>query len=1171
LRLLELHRSERADHLIEALGDLLATPLSDPITPEVIAVPTRGVERWLTQRLSHRLGAPAGTADGVCANINFPFPGYLIAQAMAGASKVDPDEDPWRPERSVWTLIELIDQHGEDPRLAPLTAHLRAATPDDRLGHAGRLRRFASARHVADLYDHYAVHRPDLVRSWAAGAGVEGGDDPTPAWQSHLWRLLRSRLGVPSPAERFAAAARRLADAPDLLDLPERVSVFGLTRFPASHLEVLQAVARGRDVHLFLLHPSGRLWEEVAAVAPSPPADLDRAGDPTAGLAANPLLRSWGRDAREMQLVLAAHGVVGGEHRPVDHAATPADLLGRIQAGIRADQRPAGVPVTGRQDDRPVLDLGDRSLQVHACHGRARQVEVVRDAVLHLLAADDTLEPRDVIVMCPDIEAFAPLIQAAFGADDPLGSAESDSSDGLGTGLPRLRVRLADRSVRQTNPLLSVASRLLDLAGARVTASEVLDLASRPPVSRRFRLDQDDLSALEQWVADTGVRWGLDAGHRRPWALDHVEANTWSAGLDRLLLGVTMAEGDGRLFAGTLPYEDVPSSAVDLAGRMAELVHRLTTTLDSLSGPQPVASWVHALVTGTELLSVSAASERWQHEQLRRVLTEVAEQAEPVIEPVTAPGNGSTADARPDVSLAEVRDLLDNRLQGRPTRANFRTGDLTICTLVPMRSVPHRVVALLGLDDGVFPRHPETDGDDLLLASPRVGDRDARSEDRQLLLDAVLAATEHLIVAYSGRDERTNRVRPPAVPIAELLDTIDATVGLADGRPAREQVVVNHPLQPFDGRNFRPGALSLPGSWSYDRVHLAGSRAAATQAPAGPWLPAPLPPLDEPVLQLEDLVRFVEHPVRSFLRRRLGLYLSDPEDETKDALPIEPDALEQWGIGDRLLQARLAGIHPEQAAAAERARGLLPPGDLADAVLGRVQQEVDTLAAAVTSLGPEPGPADSLDIHLDLPDGRSLIGTVPNRRGQTVTVCTYSRLAAKHRLSAWVRFLAVSAARPELEATVLTVGRGPTSRQPPQIARLDPMGATASQRRQHGLDQLGIVLDLYDRGMREPLPLACATSAAWAEAWYLDNERHEADKRAAEKWMGSTKVPGEVANPEHRYVWGKAYPLDDLMELAASQGEGSYGWPVSDASRFATLACRLWYPLLAHEKLTAAR
>ena len=1176
--MLQLHRSERADHLVDALGDLIATPLPDPMTAEVIAVPTRGVERWLTQRLSHRLGAPLDGEAGVCANIRFPFPGVLVGHAIAAACNLDPETDPWRPERSVWTLIDLIDHHAEDPELAPLTAHLRAVTPEGQRGEPGQLRRFAAARNVADLYDHYSVHRPDLVRSWAAAAAVgHSADDPTSTWQAYLWRLLRSRLGVPSPAERFTEAARRLAEAPALLDLPERVALFGLTRLPSSQLEVLQAVARGRQVHLFLLHPSGRLWDRVATTASNPPPDLERAGDPTARLAANPLLRSWGRDAREMQLVLAGRGVTGGEYRPVDPPTSPASapapppesLLSRLQADVRADRQPPGPPGVGGDDQRPLLDPTDRSLQVHACHGRARQVEVARDAVLHLLAADETLEPRDVIVMCPDIETFAPLIQAAFGPDDPMVSFEPDRGGPSTTGIPRLRVRLADRSVRQTNPLLSVAAQLLELAEGRVTASGVLDLASRPPVARRFRFDQDDLSALEQWVADTGVRWAFDAEHRRPWALQQISANTWAAGLDRLLLGVTMTEGDGRTFGGTLPYDDVPSSDVDLAGRLAELVNRLTWTLDRLDGSRPIASWVEALVTGTELLTVSAASDEWQRKELRRVLAEVADQARPP--PRSEPGPAALdgrPDAGPDLSLAEVRDLLDVRLQGRPTRANFRTGDLTICTLVPMRSVPHRVVVLLGLDDGAFPRHPETDGDDLLLASPRVGDRDARSEDRQLLLDALLAATERLVVAYSGRDERTNRSRPPAVPIAELLDAVDATVRLAEGRPCREQVVVHHPLQPFDAKNFRPGVLSGDGSWSFDRVYLAGARAAADQSPAGPWLPAPLPALDEPVLQLDHLIGFVEHPVRAFLRRRLGLYLSDPNDQLEDALSIDLDALEQWGVGDRLLQARLAGTDPDRAAAAERARGLLPPGQLADKVLDDIQDEVHHLAAAVAALGFEPGPADSLDIHLDMPGGCSLIGTVANRRGGAILVCTYSRLGPRHRIGAWVRFLALSAARPELDATVLTVGRG-RGGQPPQIARLGQLAATPDQRRFRALQELAIVVDLYNRGLRAPLPLFCKTSAAWAEARHRSDDMDTAFNVAQDEWA-DRNVPGEMSDPEHRYVWVEDFDLGDVMKEPPAPDERGPGWPASERSRFARLACRLWYPLLAHERIEAA-
>ena len=1148
--MLQLHRSERADRLIESLGDLLSAPLADPIAAEVVAVPTRGVERWLTQRLSHRLGAPAGGGSGVCANISFPFPGVLVGRAITAASDVDRRDDPWRPERSVWPLVELIDRHAEDERLAPLAAHLRAVTPADLQGRPGPSRRFATARHLADLFDRYSVHRPDLLIGWAAG---EVGDDPTAVWQAYLWGLLRDRIGTPSPAERYADAARRLAAEPDLLDLPERVSLFGLTRLPASQLEVLQAIAGHRDVHLFLLHPSAALWDAVASDAPDPPAGLARSADPTSRLAGHPLLRSWGRDAREMQLVLAARGVTGGEHRAGPGVASDR-LLARLQSDVRADRPPPGAPTEGEEDRRPALDADDRSLQVHACHGRARQVEVLRDAILHVLAADPTLEPRDVIVMCPDIETFAPLIHAAFGPDDPAGPDRPDRLDEThGSGLPRVRVRLADRAVRQTNPLLSVAAQLLALAGSRLTASEVMDLASRPPVSRRFRFDQDDLSTLQEWVAETGVRWGLDAEHRRPWALDRVAANTWASGLDRLLLGVTMAEGDGRTFAGVLPYDDVPSSAVDLAGRVAEMLQRLAVGLDRLQGPQAVGAWVDAVVTATEMLAVSAPGDGWQHEQLRRVMAEVGEQA-------VEAGN-----AGPELSLPEARDLLDSRLQGQPTRANFRTGDLTICTLVPMRSVPHRVVALLGLDDGAFPRHPEVDGDDLLLASPRVGDRDARSEDRQLLLDALLAATDHVLITYSGRDERTNRVRPPAVPVAELLDVVDAMVRPEPDRSGREQVVVHHPLQPFDARNFTAGKLVVAQPWSYDRVHLAGARAALDQRPPRPWLAGPLPPLDEPVLQLDDLVRFVEHPVRAFLRRRLGLYVSDRTDQLVDALPIDLDALEKWGVGDRLLQARLAGDDRHRATAAERARGLLPPGELAGAVLADVEGEVERLAEVVAALGFAPGPADSLDVHVELPDGRSLIGTVPGWRSPTVLACTYSRLAAKHRLGAWVRFLAVSAARPELNADVVTVGRG-AWHQPPRVARLGPLAPTSEERQARALAGLELVIDLYGRGMREPLPLACATSGAWAAAAHRGAGEDAAYREAGDEWKGGL-FPGEMSDAEHRYVWGPGLGLDELMLETVGDDEAGPGWDGADTRRFVVLSRRLWDPVLEHEEV----
>ena len=346
--MLHIHRAERADGLIEALAELLRDPLEDPFASEVIAVPTRGMERWLTQRLSMHLGATPGRSDGVCANVEFPFPRKLVEDALAVASGIAPESDRWRPERAVWPLLEVVDECLEEPWMRLLARHI-----------ADRSRRFGSIRHIAGLFDRYALQRPEMVRAWAAGE--EAG------WQAELWRRLRAKLGQASPAERLEPGCARLAEQPGLVDLPPRFSLFGLTRLPPARLQVLRALAAGRDVHLFLLHPSPALWERLSS-APRP---RRRAEDATARLAENRLLASWGRDAREMQLVLAARPRI----TTIRSRRAADTLLARVQADIRAN-RPAAA-------HEP-----DESIRVHACHGRARQVEVLRDAILHELQRD---------------------------------------------------------------------------------------------------------------------------------------------------------------------------------------------------------------------------------------------------------------------------------------------------------------------------------------------------------------------------------------------------------------------------------------------------------------------------------------------------------------------------------------------------------------------------------------------------------------------------------------------------------------------------------------------------------------------------------------------------------------------------------------------------------------
>ena len=651
-----IHRAERTDLLADGLGELLATPQSDPFAEELILVPARGVERWLSQRLSHRLGRGAGD-DGVCAGVSFRSPRSLIAEITGTA-----DADPWSPDTLVWPLLEAIDASADEPWCRRLAAHLghhhSGGEAELRLG-----RRHAVARRLAALFASYAAQRPQLLIDWLDGRdsdGIGGSLDGDLTWQPALWRDLVTRVPADPPHvrhERVLATLRQSAT-----DLPPRISLFGQTRLPPTDIELLDTLAVHHEVHLWIPHPSDALWCRLAGDRTRGPRRLDTVED-----GGHPLLVTLGRDVRELQRALPASAIDDGS---LCGATRPDTLLGWLQSDLSTDEVQPGTRT---------FSADDRSVRVHSCHGPARQIDVLRDVLLGALADDPTLEPRDILVMCPDIDTYAPLIVAGFG----LGEA------GDGHPAHRLRVRLADRAPTQTNPLLAVTSQLLDLVGARATASAVLNLAESAPVRARFGFTDDNLDTINRWVRESGIRWGFDQTHREPFGLGAVVHNTWRFGLDRVLCGVAMSDDSQDWLGYTLPLDDVGSNRVELAGRFAEFVDRLQWTVDSLSGTRALAEWLDLLRDGVERLTWVGAADGWQSGQLHREFADIIADAGP-------------RSAIP-LRLNDIRSLLKRYLAGRPTRANFRSGSLTVCTMVPMRSVPHRVVCLVGLDDGVFP------------------------------------------------------------------------------------------------------------------------------------------------------------------------------------------------------------------------------------------------------------------------------------------------------------------------------------------------------------------------------------------------------------------------------------------------------------------------------------
>lgn len=1069
--MLHLYTATKVGPLAVALAEVLAEPLADPMMSEWIAVPTVGMHRWLGLELARSLGASGpGTGDGVAANIKFGFPGALRTTVLgAGRNTGSRNEraDPWPVERLVWAVLDVLRAGHADDRLGPLTTLAPGATW------------FGRARRLADLFDRYAVRRPDLLMHWKVGRDVDATGRALAdhdRWQPHLWRLTRARIGQPSPPERLPALLDALSAGTLAVDLPPRLAVFGITTLPggAPFIELAQAVAAHRDLHLFLLDPSPATTARVraATIAAPPLRDLLRAENRSEDAVSHPLLRSWGRPYRERSVLLATSEQRGvPEPRSVEMSVDanepegktePSALLARIQHDLRADVAPAG--------DLD-LDPDDRSIQVHSCHGQARQVDVLRDTILHLLADDSTLSEEDIVVLCPAIDEFAPLVEAGFGT-----SAETTGATPTGA-TPRLLYRITDRTLRESYPVLAALDSLLELISGRCTATELLEFCSLAPVRERFDLDNDALGTIGGWIADTNVRWGFDTEHRARWGVPpQLTAHSWQAAVDRVLMGVAVSDDDLALAPHDIAPLGVEGNDIAVAGRFADIVARLEAVADDMTRPRTALAWCDALCRVSDQFFGVETAQRWQLEQLRRIIAEIGDQAFVGDKPAAV-----------ELTLADIRRLLTERLQGAPRRPDFFRGGITVSSLTPLRWLPFRVVCLLGLDDAdTSVGSGVVDGDDLAALAPRLGDRDPRSEVRQALLEAVLAAGDHLIVTRTGHNVRTNQEVPSAIVFAELRDVIKATLSPGSRSNYRGRIETVHPRQPFDDRCFRPGALNRPGPWSFDSGALAGARARAERVDhVPPFINSPLAPVaeEERVITLSELQSFFRHPVKAFLQLRLRIHLPGEDRSLSTDLPTSLGGLEKWSVANRLIEARLSGHTNAEWERHERALGTLPTGGLGDTSVGESTDAVDALLACAARHGVDPAIQERYPVDIELADGTRVVGLVEGRCASPApgpATITFSKAAPKQHVSAWLDLMALVANDPETKWRSVVV-RQTEKGDGPEALELVPRGDTPLARRAIAIDALAVAVDCYQRGMREPIPLFAKLSRKLAD------------------------------------------------------------------------------------------
>jgi exodeoxyribonuclease V gamma subunit len=1133
----------RAEDLVEVVVHWLHRHPLAPLEEDIILVQSNGMAEWVKMELA-RLG-------GVCAAARVELPSRFLWRTyrqVLGSDAV-PAQSPMDKLPMVWRLMQLLPVLSREPVFAPVAGFLMAGEPDRMLQLATRL---------ADLFDQYQNYRPDWLEAWAQGhdhllpgAGAAVPLPPEQLWQPTLWRALLAALDPPQrdgirPALHQRVVAQLSSAIPPVARVARRVLVFGMSQMPGSTLEALVALAPHSQVLLAIPNPCRFHWGDImdgrellTSQRRRQPArdgrDLSAIPLHAMHAHAHPLLSAWGRQGRDFirQLDAFDDAQLSRQHFGLDRIdlfddspdvpGTP--LLRQVQNRIRDLTPLAEHPALLAAAPLPEQDA---SIVFHIAHSPVRELEILHDQLLALLAAPPTdgqpaLNPRDVVVMVPDVSPMAPVIQAVFG--------QYKRQDAR-----YIPFDIADLGASATSPLLTALGWVLQLPQQRCLMSELVDLLEVAAVAARFGIDQDTLPQLRRWMVGAGIRWGLNDAHRTDLGLSACgEQNSAWFGLRRMLLGYATGAISPLAAAadmmGITPYTDIGGLEAELAGSLAHLLQTLTHWVEAAAIPARPETWAERC---RSLLAALIKAETLEDKQALRALEDGLAAWQLACEQASFSGV---------LPLQVLRTAWLEAVDLPGLNARFRAGGVTFCTLMPMRAIPFAVVCLLGMNDGDYPRRGSRSDFDMmgLAGMGRPGDRSRRDDDRQLMLEALLSARRVLYISWCGRSVRDNSPQPPSVLVSQLRDYLSA--GWCPELVAR--CTTQHPLQPFSRRYFEAGTPLLTHALEWRAAHGSASVPEPAQlAELAPFAPDPRAPL-----ALAQLAQFLGNPVKAFFRQRLRVVFEHEVAEDTDHESFEITGLRAYTLVQDLLAGALVQPGGDAGKSAVMA-GLLrlrQAGELPMAGFGDIEQQAlqDLLLTLLQAWQTEQArfPLTAARQSLRFQAGQVLLedwldplrqATGPTDEAERVRLpeCAWlvlepgrlledsPRAAARvdKLLLAWVRSLASAACG--VSAQGVLVGRDGVL----DIAPMPPAEASA---------MLTTLLALWQDGMNAPLPLPPRTALAWL-----------AGKDALAQYEGTPMQRGEREEP----CMARVFP-----DFAALSADG----------RFEALARSIHAPLLA--------
>jgi exodeoxyribonuclease V gamma subunit len=1057
---LKLYTSNSLESLRDALASVVEEPLPSPLEREVIVVQSKGMERWLSMELAKKFG--------IWMNCRFPFPNTFVREMFTVFIHDIPDISQYTPQVTTWSIMRLLPDYLNMPGFEVIKNYLAQGTD--------HLKRLQLSERIADVFDTYSVYRPEMVLRWDEGSQGTGQSE---RWQAELWRGLfkngmgKHRAGILRDFLKLLASWK---DKP--AGLPERISVFGIPALPRYHFEVINVLASLVDVHLFLLSPTKEYWADIV---PEKKIATQSTGEDLHFEVGNQLLASMGKLGRDFFSMFVNRNY---EESPSFKEPGRESLLAWLQSDI--------LNLTTRGIEQKIaIDSQDRSVQVHSCHSPMREVEVLYDHLLDFFESRPGLTPKDILVMTPDIEAYAPYITAIFGGNQD----------------ERMKIpfSIADRRALSESHIIDVFLKIINLKGRRLEAPEIVDLLDSPPIQGRFGFTAKDMDLILRWVNDTHVHWGRDKNHRQQMGLPAFGEGSWKSGIDRLLLGYALRGNEEKLFNDILPYDDIEGNETEILGRFVEFLSCLFFSVDELEGERTLAVWAVILES---LLARFFIEDQENQREMQIVRTKI----------LNLSTRQTLSGFVEPVELEVIRYYLSKELKDEALSMGFMTGAVTFCEMLPMRSIPFRVIALIGMNSDAYPREYRPVGFDLIAHDPKPGDRSLRDEDRYLFLEALLSSRECLYISHVGQSIRDNSEFPPSVLVSELLDHIDQGFFTVGGDVLHDHIVQKHRLQPFSHAYFSSEGPLF--SFSYEDCETAKVITDNKTKP-GPFITKPLtrPSIEQRNISLTELKKFFRNPCQYFLNQCLGIYLSEGSDVPEEQEPLyQLNALEAFKLRNWLTSKKIAGNDLRDYFALVKGGGILSPATPGAVVYNEISEVVDAFAeelrfyTGLEKLTP-------LDVDISIDDCR-ITGRLENIwKTSLMEYRCVEKDRARHIIDVWIDHIVLNCSWKQ------DYPRGSIFARIGSAVSFNPL--------EDANKELQKLLSYYLTGMNEPLRFFPETSAKYAERFMPKRHHEDALHAARSDWEGSDFSRGERNDPYYKLCFGHIDPLDDTFAAIA--------------------------------------